>query len=100
MGAAGRALTSSWNPGDWLWAVQRNTDICWNPTSTKRKKKDLLVTSGIPGEMGSMTGSLHFPHGAPLSPKDPKMESLSPINMGPETKLKPANSTIIVNSGP
>lgn len=70
------------------------------PHLQKGKKKDLLVTSGIPGEMGSRTGSLHFPHGAPLSPTDPKMASLSPTNMGPETKLKTPNSTIIVNLGP
>lgn len=64
----GWALTCHWNPGNWLWAIQGNTSVCWNPTSAKREKERIItVTSEIPGGTGHMVGSLHFPYVVPLS---------------------------------
>ena len=64
------------------------------PHICQGRKKKTLVTSGTEGEMGSWTGGLHFPWGGPLNPRDPKMESPSPTNKGPETKSIPPNSTL------
>ena len=35
-------LTCHWDPGNWLWAVEGNTSVCWNPTSAKREKERII----------------------------------------------------------